>query len=451
MTQVSSELLDRLPPQNLDAEQNLLGSILLDPRMCDDVALVVTVEDFYADANRKLYGHILAMHNDGKRIDLVLLAERLKREGDFESIGGGAYLAEAVNSVAVAAHAVHYAEIVYEKSVQRSMIECGTDLVRRGFEPGVDVSATLQHCEQAIYAVRDRQARDTVSTMTDVLMRAMTEIDGRKDRGSATGIFTGYNDLDNMLGGMRDGELIILAARPSMGKTALALNIAQYISQKSEVPTLFASLEMGELELAERLLSATADVNSHRLRNGWLNDEERQRIVEASSRLSLAPLLIDDTAARTVADIAAVARRAQRNADLGLIIVDYLQLITPANSRDPRQEQVAKISRQLKGLARELSLPILCVAQLNRESDKVGARPRLSNLRESGAIEQDADVVMFVHRDEYYFPDNDEHKGKADLLVRKQRNGPTGDIKLTWRKEFARFESAAKDQQQGAF
>jgi replicative DNA helicase len=448
---VNSEILDRLPPQNLEAERGVLGSVLLDPNLCDDVVMILRAEDFYADANRKLFGHIVEMHGEGNRVDTTLLVERLKGEGDFESIGGAAYLAEVINSVAVAAHAVHYAQIVRDKATLRSLIHASTEILRNAYDPTLEPKAMLGMAEEKIFAVNDQRTSDRVASMHDVLMDAMQHIDHRLEHGGATGLPTGFTDLDSLTGGLHDSELTILAARPSMGKTALATNIADYVTCEAGASALFVSLEMAQLELAQRMLCARGKIDGQKFRGGYLSGEDREELVKASSELSQARLYIDDTPSRTITEIAACARRLKRREDLGLIVIDYLQLIEPDNARDPRQEQVAKIARRLKGMARELAVPVLCLAQLNRQAETTkDNRPRLSHLRESGAIEQDADVVMFVHREEYFHTTEEamdlELVGKADLIVAKQRNGPTKDLKLTWRKEYTKFEDQAQQE-----
>lgn len=453
---VSSEILDRLPPQNLEAEMGVLGSVLLDPNLCDDVVMILRAEDFYADANQKLFGHIVQMHGEGNRVDTTLLVERLKGEGDFESVGGAAYLAETMNSVPVAAHAVHYAQIVRNKATLRSLIHASTEILRDAYDPTLEPKAMLGMAEEKIFAVHDQRSSDHVASMHDVLMDAMQHIDHRLEHGGATGLPTGFSDLDNLTGGLHDSELIILAARPSMGKTALATNIADYVTCEAGASALFVSLEMAQLELAQRMLCARGKIDGRKFRGGYLSGEDREELVKASSELSQARLYIDDTPSRTITEIAACARRLKRREDLGLIVIDYLQLIEPDNARDPRQEQVAKIARRLKGMARELAVPVLCLAQLNRQAEATkDNRPRLSHLRESGAIEQDADVVMFVHREEYFHTAEEamerELTGKADLIISKQRNGPTGDVKLTWRQEYTKFEDQAAQEPYNEF
>ena len=449
---VSSEILDRMPPQNLDAEKGVLGSVLLNPHMCDDVALLLRPEDFYADAHQKLFAHVLAMHDAGGRIDTTLLAERLRQAGDLEAAGGTAYLAEVLHSVPVAAHAVYYAKIVRDKAVLRDLIHASTEILRDAYDPTVEPREMVGKAEERVFAVHDRRSADQVTNIHDVMVEAFDHIDKRLEHGGATGIPTWFTELDNLTGGLHDSELVILASRPSMGKTALATNIAEHVTLKSNETCLFVSLEMARLELAQRLLCSVGKIDGNKFRSGFINRTERDKLVEASNKLSTAPLFIDDTPSRSVTEIAACSRRLKRTSNLGLVIIDYLQLIEPDNPKDPRQEQVAKIARRLKGLARELKLPVVCLAQLNRQVEERGGdhRPRLSDLRESGAIEQDADVVMFIHREEYYCTREEAEEkgiaGIADLTVGKQRNGPTGGLKLTWRRQFTRFEDKARQE-----
>ena len=442
----SSEILDRLPPQSLEAEKGVIGSVLLDPNLCDDVALILRPDDFYGDANRRLFTHLLAMHDEGGRIDTTLLVERLKQAGDYEVVGGPAYLAEIVQSVAVPAHAEYYARIVRDKGTLRSLIHASTEILRDAYDPTFEPREMVSRAEEKIFALHDQRSSDQLSSMHDVLIEAFAHIDQRLEHGGATGVPTGFTDLDNLTGGMHAGELIILAARPSMGKTALATNIADHAAVEAGVCTLFVSLEMARLELAQRMLCSRGRINGKKFRSGYLAAEEREKLMEASAQMSHASLFIDDTPSRTITEIAASARRLKRKHKLGLIVIDYLQLIEPDNSKDPRQEQVAKIARRLKGLARELKVPLLCLAQLNRQAEATkDNRPRMSHLRESGAIEQDADVVMFIHREEYYHTREEAQQndmaGKADLIVAKQRNGPTDDVKLSWLQDFTRFEN----------
>jgi replicative DNA helicase len=441
---VNSEILDRQPPCDVAAEQAVLGSIMLLPEACDEVAFILRSDDFYDDANRKLYENMLGMHDEGRKIDLTLLVDQLKQSGDLESIGGTAYLATIMNSVATAAHATYYAEIVRKKATLRSLIVASTDILRSAYDESSDARELLSQAEQRVFAIQDDRGGNTVTGIREILHDAMDRIDLRmKGEHTQGGVVTGYTDFDAMTGGMHNSELLILAARPSMGKTALALNMASHVTVETNVPTLFVSLEMSGIELADRVLCALAGVNGHRLRNGTISTDDRRKLVEQAGRVSEAPLYVDDTPTRTMTEIAASARRIiRREGRLGLIVIDYLQLIEPDNSSDPRQEQVAKIARRLKGMARELEVPVLCLAQLNRQAEATkDNRPRLSHLRESGAIEQDADVVMFIHREEYYHsgPEAEALAGQASLIIQKQRNGPIGDIELGWQKDFTRF------------
>ena len=447
---VSSEILDRLPPQNLDAEKAVLGSLLLDGDLCDEVALVLRAADFYADANQKLYEHILAMHEAGKRIDALLLLDRLTQSGDLETVGGAAYIAEVAQSVPYAASAVHYAEIVRDKATLRALIHASTEILRDAYDTTSDPAEIVNQSEMKIFEVRDQRTSDHVVSIKDLMTEAFDRIDLRL-AGGGVGVPTGFTDLDGLTGGLHDSEFIVLAARPSMGKTALATNIAENVAIDSGKPVLFVSLEMARLELAQRMLCSQGRIDANKFRSGFLSGPDRENLVKASAKLGQSPLFVDDTPSRTVTEIAACTRRIKRkHDDLGLLVIDYLQLIQPDDPREPRQEQVAKIARRLKILARELKIPVLCLAQLNRQAEagKEGHRPKLSHLRESGAIEQDADVVMFIHREEYYQTredaERDENKGIADIIVAKQRNGPTDDVKLAWFSKFTRFQNLAQ-------
>jgi len=444
------QLIERLPPQNLEAERGVLGSLMLDADMCDEVAMVVRAEDFYADANQRLYRHIIALHEEGKRIDATLLVERLKQLGELEVIGGMAYLGEVASSVPYAAHAVYYAEIVRDKATLRGLIHASNEILRDAYDTNTPPAELVGQAEQKIFAVHDERASDQVTNAHDLMIEAFDRIDAKLEGTEGHGVPTGFTDLDNMTGGMHGSEFIILAARPSMGKTALAMNMAEHAALHGNVSTLFVSLEMARVELAQRLLCSQGRIDANKFRSGFISAEDRKRLLEASGRLSQAPLYIDDSPSRSVTEIAACARRLQRKSGLGLIVIDYLQLLQPDDPRDPRQEQVAKMARRLKAVARELKIPILCLAQVNRQTEVTkDNRPRLSNLRESGAIEQDADVVMFVHREEYYHTREEAQDagiaGQGEIIIAKQRNGPTGEIKVAWFDKYTRFENLAQE------
>jgi replicative DNA helicase len=439
-------ILDRPLPYDLEAERGVLGAMLLLPDVCDDVALIVRPDDFYDDANRRIFEHMLAIHNDGRTIDPLLLMDRLKSAGVYDQIGGAATLAEMGKAVPRIANAVHYAQIVQQKSSNRSLIHAAAEILQESYDDNYSPSDLLNRAEQKIFQILDKQGQSNVTNIGNVLHLAMERIDARlRGEHTASGVETGLRDFDHLTGGLHNGELVILAARPSMGKTALALNMAEHAALKLRVPTLVVSLEMAALELGERILCSSARVNGHGLRNGILKKEDRLRLVEAAGLVSEAPLYIDDSPSRTVTEVAAAARRIKRRDGLGLVVIDYLQLLQPDNESDPRQEQVAKIARRLKGLARELQVPLLVLAQLNRQADAGRETPKLSHLRESGAIEQDADVVMFVHREDYGLTGEEAQNQidgpNAKIIVAKQRNGPTGECRLQWVKQYTRFEN----------
>jgi len=461
---VSAELLDRTPPHNLEAERGVLGSVLLDTELLDDLALLLRPEDFYSDAHDKLFRHLLAVHEQGRRADVTLVAEHLRTAGELEVIGGLAYLLDIAQSVPHAANARFYADIVLAKSTQRALIKAGTEILRDAYDPTSDPREMLGRAEERMFQIHDQRGGTEVQHVKDVLVEAFDHIDKRLQHGKATGVATHFDDLDELTGGMHPSELVILAARPSMGKTALATNIATHVALKEKTPVLFVSLEMSRLELAQRMLCAHGQIDGRKFRSGFVSAAEREQLVKASSELSQATLFVDDSPSRTMTEIAANGRRLKRRNGLGLIVIDYLQLIEPDNAKDSRQEQVARIARRLKGLARELKVPVLCLAQLNRQTEASKENiPRLSHLRESGAIEQDADVVMFVHREEYYAQREElepgggkEHlRGLAQIIIAKQRNGPVGDVRLSWDDRYTRFTNRAvgrfEDYQPGGF
>jgi replicative DNA helicase len=443
---------DRQFPHNLDAERNVLGSILIRPDVCDEVALILRPADFYAPAHEKLYAHLVGLRDSGQPIDETLILERLNRSGDLADIGGTEFLASISMAVPTAANCLHYARIVKEKSICRSLIVTATNIAASGYAEEDPAEQLLDRAEEQIFAIHDLKGTAEVPSIQDVLQETFALIDHRLQHGRATGVPTGYHDLDSLMGGLHASELIILAARPSMGKTALATNIAEHVSLREQATTLFVSLEMSRLELVQRMLCSLGRINGNRFRAGRVSELDSRKLLEGAAKLGQASLFIDDQPTRNVSEIAAVARRLKRKkGGLGLVVIDYLQLIEPDNPRDPRQEQVARVARRLKGLARELKVPVLCLAQLNRQADAQGNRPKLSHLRESGAIEQDADVVMFVHREEYYMsredrddPANKGQLGTAEIIVGKQRNGPTGEVRLRWFDEFTRFDNMAE-------
>jgi replicative DNA helicase len=447
-----AKLFDRPPPHSPEAEKGVLGSLLLDRRRIDDVALVLKADHFYSPGNRTIYEAILALHNANKTPEPMLLVERLRESGDLELIGGKETLLDIAESQPVAINAVHYAGIVRDNAVKRNLLAAASETIRDVFdlvgEEDDSVKQLVERTEHRIMAVSEDRVSDQVGDVSSTLVQLLDMIDsaGEKPRG----IPTGYHDLDEQVR-VLNGQLIIVAARPSLGKTAFATSLCENLSiGHGAKKGLFVTLEMSRLELVERMLSSLAQVPVHDLTSGHgLTLERRRRITEASSELSQMTLEIDDTPARTMSDIAAVCRRMKRDKRRGLdyVVIDYLQLIEPENvgGRENRETQVAAISKKLKRLARELQVPVFCLAQCNRQvADAKDQRPKLHHLRESGSVEQDADQVWFIHRDDYYATDeHDKIKcaGKAELIVAKQRSGWTGTIHLTFIKERTRFEN----------
>lgn len=442
MTNPSKELLDLVPPSSIEAESGVLGSIILRPEVCDDIALILRPDDFYDDANRKLFGRILSMSDAGQKIDLMLLVEALKTAGELDTVGGVANIGKVAQSVPNAAHAIYYAQIVREKAIRRHLIDAGTDTIREA-HIGEDAEAALEKAEQRILSIGERRLADNcTSTASDVMRRTLDCFEAAQE-GHSQGISTGYTELDSLTGGLRPGKVWIIAGRTSMGKTALACNIMEYVSINQSIETLFVSLEMNSEEIGSRILASQTRIDLNKITNGGCSSYENSSILQAASRTENT-FTIDDRSSQTMSSIAALARRHKRRNGLGLLVIDYLQLIDPERRSDTRQEQVATISRRLKGLARELQVPVICAAQLNRQIESSADNyPRLSHLRESGAIEQDADIVLFVHRPSYY-ANNRRSTCEADpskLIVAKQRGGPLGEVDANWFGPFVRFDN----------
>ena len=444
---------DRLPPQNLEAERGVLGSVLLMNEVLDEVVEVLAADHFYTDGHRKIFSAIRRLYDNGTQaIDPLTLAEELDRHSQLDDIGGASYLEQVLESVPHAAHARYYAGIVREKWVQRQLIFACNEILSECYDGSNDPDDVLSAAEQRIFRILDDQGEPRKIEIKDILLDAFDRINERMENDEViSGIPTGFPDLDQRLNGLQPSELVVLAARPSMGKTALVCNLAEGVAMEAGLGVLLFSLEQSNLELAERLLCIRSQVNSHRLRSGTLDDDERKLLVHASAELSEAPLFLDDQPGRTIAQITAVARRLQRRNGVRVVIIDYLQLIEPEDKSSPPEQQIALITRRLKALAKELSVPVIALAQLNRGVEhREDKRPRLSDLRESGAIEQDADVVMFLHRPEHYNPE--DRPGEADVIIAKNRNGPTDSVTLTWIKESMRFTNfSSLDEPDGGY
>jgi len=442
------------PPANAEAEQSVLGAILVRPEVMDRIADVIVPEDFYREAHGRIYKAMLDLYGKGEPVDLVTVSALLKERGQLEGVGGPAFLAGLSEQVGFAANADYYANLVRDKAVLRRLLDCTQEIASACLSPVEDVAEFLDEAEHKIFQVAEAKVRPgfaPISALVDNEIATLEAIWGRKD-GALTGVTSGFADLDNYTAGFQASDLIILAARPSMGKTALALNIAFNAAYKSKppAPVAFFSLEMSKEQLVRRLLSAEGRVDASQIRRAaFLTGDEWTRLQEAAGLLLDCPIYIDDTPAATVLDIRAKSRRLKADGKLGLIIIDYLQLMQGRAELSSREQQISEISRSLKGLAKELNVPVIALSQLSREPEKrERKRPQLSDLRESGAIEQDADVVMFIYRDEVYRKDSADNQGIAEVILGKQRNGPIGTVKLHFEARFTRFDNLEKEESQ---
>lgn len=440
----------RMPPQNIDAERSVLGAVLLEKDAIIKIADMVTEEDFYENRHGVIFGAMASLFDQRKPIDIVTLSEMLERDDKLAEVGGSSYLAEVVNLTPSATNVVHYAQITRDKAVLRRLIECSATIGGLGYEEeDMEISDTLDRAEQALFSVSQKFLKDKFVPVKDVLTEAFDRIDKihkDKEKGALRGVPSGFRDLDNLTSGFQNSDLIVLAARPSMGKTSFALNIAEHVAIEEKIPVGIFSLEMSKDQLVDRLLSSQAGVDSWKLRTGNLNDEDFPKIGYAMGVLAEAPLFLDDTAGANVMEIRAKARRLQMEHGLGLLIIDYMQLMEgrSRSGETNRVQEISEISRSLKGLARELDVPVIAVSQLSRAVEhRPDKRPQLSDLRESGSIEQDADIVMFLYREEYYEPDTDR-KGITEVLIKKHRNGPTGACELYFHPEQMRFRDLEK-------
>ncbi len=437
----------RVPPQDVDMERALLGALMLNQNAMYEVADLVGVDSFYAGKHRTIYDAMLALYGKGEPLDVVTVSGKLKERKQLTDIGGASYLSELVGTAASPGSARHYASAVQSKFVLRSLIDAAAKVGELGFQEDRAIEEVLDEAQSAVFAVTQTPMLRSFSAIKDELAEAWERLEHlQKHENAMRGIPTGFPHLDNLLAGLQKADLVILAARPSMGKTALALDIARQTATKHGTAVGIFSLEMSSQQLVDRMLAAQAGVNSWRLRTGKIKgDDEFERLQDAMSTLSEAPIYIDDKSSATVLSMRSVARRLKMEKDLGLIIVDYLQLITPATSRgnDNLVQQITEISRSLKGMARELNVPVLALSQLSRAVEQRRGRPRLSDLRDSGSIEQDADVVMFIHRDDK-MNDNSDKPGIAEILIEKHRNGPVGQIELRFNEENTTFQTIEK-------
>lgn len=447
---IPNNIVEKLPPQNLEAEQSLLGSLLLDKDAIIKIADLVTAEDFYKDAHRLIYEVMQDLYSKHEPIDLLSLPSRLQERGQLERIGGRSYLMELSNSVPTASHVVHYAEIVQKKSSLRRLITAAAEITSLGYQETEEVDALLDSAEQKLFQVSQKYLKQVFVPIKGILSDAFERIDElHREKGKLRGLPTGFRTLDNYLAGLQKSDLIILAARPSVGKTSLALDIARQTAVQTKTPVGIFSLEMSKEQLVDRLLCSQAGVELWKMRTGHLSDREEDddfsRIGHAMGVLSEAPIYIDDSASSNIMEIRTKARRLQAEKGLGLLIIDYLQLMESRGRIENRVQEVAQITRSLKAIARELNVPVLALSQLSRAVEQQHPPiPRLSHLRESGSIEQDADVVLFIYREDLYNP-NTQNKNIADIIIAKHRNGPTGKVQLYFDEKTVSFKSLEKN------
>lgn len=437
--------LGRNPPQNISAEQAALGSMLLQEDAILHGVDILRPEDFYQKSHQNIFKCILELFEKSRGVDLVTLTEELNRKNLLEEIGGVTYLTNLINSVPTAANIEHYIKIIEEKSILRNLINNATKIVSMGYEEKEDAKILLDKAEHLVFEISDRNIRQSFVPIKEIIQDSYEKIEDLYHRGGfITGVPSGYEELDDITTGFQPSELIVVAGRPGMGKTAFCMNIAQYVSINKNIPVAIFSLEMSKSQLVQRMLCSEARIDSHNLRKGRLAEADWAPLSMAAGRLASAPIFIDDSAGISGLEIRAKARRLKAQCNLGLVIIDYLQLMQTAGRVENRQQEISEISRSLKGLARELNVPVVAVSQLSRAVEqREERRPRLSDLRESGAIEQDADLVIFIYREEYYKPKT-EKKGISEIIISKQRNGPTGKVDLTFIKEYAKFENLSR-------
>ncbi|HEV2093132.1 MAG TPA: replicative DNA helicase [Rubrobacter sp.] len=442
----------RVPPHDLDAERAVIGALLVSETAVAAVAEQLTPEEFYSETHRIIYAAMMRLYSRGDRIDQITLTNELNSVNEFDRVGGRAYIFQLVESVPTASNAARYAEIVRGKALLRSVIDVGSRITEDAFREPEDVTVALDSAEQLIYGVSNRTLKQHLAPVSELAPGALEMIQRLYEQeGEVTGVETGFEDLDRLTTGFHKSDLVVLAARPAMGKTAMALNAIWHASSEKKMPVAIFSLEMSKEQLVQRLISQTTRIPAQALRSGNVKAEDWPKLLRGVAQVSEAPIWIDDTAGVTLMEMRAKVRRlasqlsAQGGPPLSLVVVDYLQLMVGQGSRnDNRQQEIAEISRGLKVLARDLDVPVLAIAQLSRAVEsRHDKRPMLSDLRDSGAIEQDADMVMFLYRDEYYNPDSDD-KGIAEVIVGKHRNGPTGKVQLAWLEQYTKFASLAR-------
>lgn len=444
---------ESLPPHSLEAEMAVLGSMLVEREAVVKAADIIKADDFYKETHRKIFSTILHLSNQNVEADIITVGEALKNEPGFSAQGGPALLLELAEKVPTALHVEHYAKIVHEKALLRALIVNARDLIRDAHANKIPANELVDKAQEHFFTVGERKARRDFMTAGDLMQGAVESLEQMAESGKlVTGVPTGYIELDTMTAGLQPSNLIIVAGRPSMGKTTIVMNMAENIAVDHKIPVVFFSLEMSHQELALRLLCSRALLNMGEVRRGYMARKNWPRITSTAAAISEAPLFFDFSTSPTVLEIRSASRRyahelARKGQKLGLVIIDYLQLMRGDGSQESRQQEISEISRSLKGLARELNVPVIALSQLNRkpEDGARGGRPQLSDLRESGAIEQDADVVMAIYREEVYKRDDPDLKGKAKIFILKQRNGPVGDVNLTFLDECTRFVNPERE------
>jgi len=437
--------LGRIPPHNIEAEQSVLGAMLLNRETIPTVTEIIKPEDFYREDNREIFEAILDLYDQAEPIDLITVSEQLKLRGTMDEIGGLEYLTYLANSVPTTANARHYAQIVEEKSILRQLIKASSEIANMSYEASEEVTYVLDKAEKNIFDILQKRNFKGLIPIKDVLVETFNKLEELyNNKGHITGIPTGFADLDFKTSGLQNSDLIFIAARPAMGKTAFALNIAQYAAINRKIPVAIFSLEMSKEQLVNRMLCCEAMVDSQKMRTGKLEDDDWQKIAKALGPLSEAPIYIDDTPGISIMEIRAKCRRLKLEKNLGLVVIDYLQLLQGRGKSENRQQEISEISRSLKIMAKEINVPVITLSQLSRAPEaRADHRPMLSDLRESGSIEQDADIVMFLYRDDYYNPDTDK-KNIAEVILAKHRNGSTGTVELVWLGQYTKFANLEK-------
>ena len=440
MVKIDSQLIGRVPPHSLEAEQSVLGAMIIDKEAINTTIEIIRSDDFYKEANKEIFESVVDLFNRNEPVDLITLSEELKKRGTLENIGGVTYLASLSGGVATTANTKYYCKIVEEKSILRRLIKSCDEIVGKSYENAEEVNAIIEKAEKNIFDITQGRHREGFSPVSEILLESFSKMEEKAaNQGGLTGLTTGFIDIDNKLSGLQKSDLVLLAARPSMGKSAFMINIATNSALKANASVAMFSLEMSKEQLVQRMISSISHVDLQKIISGKLLEEEWIKIINSMGPLSQAKIFIDDTAGISLMEMKAKCRRLKIEKGLDLVVVDYLQLMQLEGKQESRQQEISAISRGLKALAKEMDCPVIALSQLSRAPElRADHRPILSDLRESGAIEQDADVVLFLYRDEYYHEDS-EKKNIGEVIIAKHRNGPTGTVELVWKGEFTKF------------